>query len=292
MALSGRLRKPPPPTPKTYLYASDSKVNMLIEKLDHSLRDRFGLKAIKVGTPGVATAEIGVTRRDPSRYSRAERLCAALETTKGFGDLRDENAEYFRGQALAAWGFWNRYDEGYADVVFFTCLLDGCTVVGLGGSAYHTEERAEERLQQRSNSGLQMLMDFLKEQSENPKRRTTRGWGPPGAWPGETKDADHDNPVVPERVEFFAQRLLDTGEESGVRTIIGSPIYVARTGQPTRRREMKEYEELRNQFAIRHYNKPRLKSRHGDWQVGKPSSPRLAPLLDPDLFEVTNGDPG
>jgi hypothetical protein len=92
----------------------------------------------------------------------------------------DDSTQFFRGAMLAAWGFWNRYDEGYADVVFFHGFVDQHTFVGIGGSAYHTIERATERMQQRSNTGIQALMEFLRERS---RRAGPYAQGPPGAWP-------------------------------------------------------------------------------------------------------------
>lgn len=267
-----------------YLYVSDDKVDMLIERLDRSLLERFDL-TFKAGVPGFGEAEASPRQPEQSRYERAERLCAALDEAGRIGSVFDEETEFFRGQLLAAWGYWNRYDKGYADVVFFHGFVDEETFVGLGGSAYHTMERASERLQQHSNSGLQTLMDFLKERSE-----AARSEGvpylidPPGAWDGEALEADHDNSVLPEPVEFVAQRLLD-GPRRGIRTIIGSPVYVARTGEPTTRRVIEEYEGLRDRVAIRVHGKRRSERRYGRRELGKPSSPQPAPLREPDLTD-------
>ncbi len=222
---------------------------MLIDGIGPSLLDRFDLK-VTAGIPAL-NAEVNRRQLEPGRFARTERLCAALDAQGRVGSVFDEDSEFFRGQILAAWGFWNREDEGYADVVYFSGFIDDNTFVGLGGSAYHTLERAGDRIQQYSNSGLQALMAFLKERSEAPGSQGSYQRNPPGAWYSEAWDADHDNSVVPEPVEFVAQRLLDhTRTRSGLRTIIGSPIYVARTGQPTTRRTLKEYEAIRNRHAI------------------------------------------
>lgn len=67
MSLLGRLRTAPRPTPKTYLYASDSKVDSLVESLPRSVLDRFDIKTLTVGQPGIATAEFGVRHRERLR---------------------------------------------------------------------------------------------------------------------------------------------------------------------------------------------------------------------------------
>jgi hypothetical protein len=262
---------------------SDAKVEMLIDGIGPSLLDRFDLK-VAFGIPGL-NAEAGRRQLESGRFARAERLCAALDAEERVGSIFDEDSEFFRGQILAAWGFWNRHNRGYADVVFFSGWVDENTFVGLGGSAYHTLERAGDRMQQYSNSGIQALMAFLKERSEAAGSQRSYQYGPPGAWDAESWDADHDNPAVPEPIEFVAQRLLD-GPRHGVRTIIGSPIYVARTGQPITRRTLKEYEAIRNQHAVQNYRKPRLKHRHGRWEIGKPSDPQSAPLLEGDVTQI------
>lgn len=270
------------PTSKTYLYVSDEKVEMHIDDLGPSLRERFDLK-VKAGVPGL-NAEVGRRQPDLGRFARAQRLCAALDAQDRVGSVFDEDTEFFRGRLLAAWGFWNRFDKGYADVVFFSGFVDENTFVGLGGSAYHTMERAGDRMQQRSNSGLQTLLAFLKERSEAAGSQPSYRHDPPSFWDTEAWEADHDNPTVPEPVEFVALRLLDQTTR-GVRSIIGVPIYVARTGEPTTRRTLKEYEALRNRHALQHQGKPRLKRRYGEWQIGKPSWPQPAPLIDADPTE-------
>lgn len=254
---------------------------MLVDGLSPSLLDRFDLK-VRVGIP-VLNAEVGRRQLEPGRFARAERLCAALDAQGRVGSICDEDSEFFRGQILAAWGFWNRQDEGYADVVYFSGFIDDNTFVGLGGSAYHTLERAGDRIQQYSNSGLQALMAFLKERSEAMGPQGVYQKTPPGAWFSDAWDADHDNSAAPEPVEFVAQRLLDyTWPAFDLRAIIGSPIYVARTGQPTTRRTRREYEAIRDRHAIQHYLKPRLEPRHGRREIGKPSRPRPAPLQEPN----------
>lgn len=85
-------------------------------------------------------------------------------------------------------GLWARNNEGYADVAFFTGFAGEDTLVGLGGSAYHTMERSADRLQKWSNSGIQTLMEFLKERSEA-RADGPYQWNPPGAWFAETGDA-------------------------------------------------------------------------------------------------------
>lgn len=250
---------------------------MLIDNIDPSLLDRFDLK-VRFGIPAL-NAEVGSRQPKVGRFARTERLCAALDAEGRVGSIADEGSEFFRGQILTAWGFWNRQDESYADVVFFSGYIDDNTFVGLGGSAYHTLERADDRMQQYSNSGIQALMAFLKERSEAARSHGSYQYGPPGAWDADSWDADHDNPAVPEPVEFVAQRLLDH-TWSGIRTIIGSPIYVARTGQPITRRTLKEYEAIRNRHAVQHYGKPRLKHRHGRWEIGKLSYPQPMPLFE------------
>jgi hypothetical protein len=255
---------------------------MLIDGIGPSLLDRFDLK-VTAGIPAL-NAEVSRRQLELGRFARAERLCAALDAEGRVGSVFDEDSEFFRGQILAAWGFWNRHNKGYADVVFFSGFVDENTLVGLGGSAYHTMERAGDRIQQYSNSGIQALMAFLRERSEATGSQRSYQYTPPDAWDFESWDADHDNPVVPEPVEFVAQRLLDE-TRYGVRTIIGSPIYVARTGRPTTRRTLKEYEAIRNTHAVEHYGKARLERRNGRREVGKPSWPRPTPSLDASVVQ-------
>lgn len=226
------------------------------------------------------SAEISQRQLDDGRFKRAERLCAALEEEGRIGSL-DDDSEYFRGQMLAEWGFWSRQVKGYADVAFFSGYRDGGDVfVALGGSAYHTMERAGERLQQYSNSGLRGLMHFLKERSETIDLEWPPYSAPSDVWWAEAWDADHDNPTIPEEIEFVAQRLLiETG--SSVRTILGSPIYVARTGKPITNETLKQYEALRDRRSVEWYGKRRKEPRRGKWQTGSLTSPQLAPLDDP-----------
>jgi hypothetical protein len=196
------------------LYVSDAKVDILIDDLTPSLREQFDL-TLKGGVPGVVEAQVGLRQVQAGRFARAKRLSDALAKDHRLGAI-DEDKPFFRGRMLAAWGFWNRHDTGYADVVFYHGFADAHTFVGIGGSAYHTMERANERMAQHSNSGIQMLMEFLRERSRDagPYRRD-----PPGAWESEAWEADHDNPAVPEPIEFVAERYLDD-QERGIRTII------------------------------------------------------------------------
>src|SRR3954463_9534347 len=131
MALRSRSSPTSPSTSKAYLYVSDAKVEMHVDGLDPALIDRFDLSN-KAGVPG-------------GGFARAERLCAALDAQHRVGSLLDEDTEFFRGELLAAWGFWNRHDEDYADVAYFSGFVDENTFVGLGGSAYHSMERAGDR---------------------------------------------------------------------------------------------------------------------------------------------------
>jgi uncharacterized protein DUF7019 len=274
VSLLRRKRRSPPGGGRTYLYVSDAKVDMLTDGRGPSLLDHIDPK-VRVGVQGVAEAELGRREIQAGRYARAERVCAALAKAGRLGTI-DENTPFFRVQMLAAWGFWNRYDEGYADVMFFHGFVNEHTFVGVGGSAYHSMERASDRMQQHSNSGIQTLMDFLRERSRHAGPYVRQ---PPGAWPSEAWEADHDNPAVPESLEFVAERYLDDTER-GIRTIIGSPIYVARTGQPVTRSSLREYERLRNEYAVRVLGKPRGQA------LGKPSWPRPAPLEEPRPTEA------
>lgn len=131
-----RRRFKPTSTPKRYLYVSDAKVEMYTEGLSPSLLERFDLK-LTGGVPEFLGAEVSPRHRYLGRFERAERLCAALDAEGRIGSLLDEDSEFFRGQLLAVWGFWNRHAKGYADVVFFSGLVNEDTFVGLGGSAYH-----------------------------------------------------------------------------------------------------------------------------------------------------------
>lgn len=269
------------PRPKTYIYVSDAKVDMLTAGLSKPLRDQFDLK-VQGGVPGVVSVEIGARQNETSRYERAERLCKALATIEGLvGDVNDENADYIRGTLVATWGFYGRVNDGYADVIFFTSFADENTLVGLGGSAYHTMERSEDRLQKWSNSGIRQLMSFLKEQSEagNGERHLTTLTD---AWGAETGDADHDNIVIPEEIEFVAQRLSHQSY-GGYRFILGSPIYVARTGRPLTNQALKVYTGVRDAYSLaRHERHLYTKDTNGVWQLGRPSFPALPPLVDPD----------
>jgi hypothetical protein len=263
-----------------YLYVSDEKVDMLIGQMGRSVVDRFNLKV----TAPFVSAEVNLRPQPQAgRFARAEHLCEALAAEGRVGSILDQGTEFFRGQMLATWGFWNRHNKGYADVVFFSGFVEENTLVGLGGSAYHTIERSGDRMQQRSNSGIQTLMAFLKECSEETGAQSSDKHDPLPVLNAEVWDADHDNPCVPEAIEFVAQRLFDDAD-GDVRTIIGSPIYVARTGQPTTRQMLKDYQTIRDRHAVRLYGKRRLKRRHGHWEIGKPSDPRPIPSPDADLI--------
>lgn len=269
--------------PKTYLYVSDSKVDMLTDGLGESFASRFEVKG-RVGVPGVAGLEAATREQKRGRFARAARLCAELDSRREIGSV-DSEARFFRAQLIMSWGFWNRANGRYADVVFFTGFMSPNTFVGIGGSAYHTMERDGDRLQHFSNSGLQQMMQFLRERSGNIDAAQTR---PPGAWDAEGWDADHDNAMVPERVEFVAERLLDKDDpNSETRTIIGSPIYVARSSRRPTRRESQEYEVLRHEAMVRLYGRPRQEPYHpgSRWQIGKHSDPILPPARDPSSQE-------
>lgn len=280
--------------PKSYLYVSDAKVDMLIEGLPARLRSKFDLKvtvdpSALLGTPGAVVVE-GTPRHQPEgRFARAERLCFALEEQGRVGSPLDMDTELIRGEMMMTWGFWNQRHGGFADVVGFGGFADERACVFLGGSAYHTMERSAERLQQYSNSGLQQLARFFMERHGAQAEGRT---GLPGAWYSEAWDADHDNPMVPERLEFVAQRLMDDADNSwGVRTILGSPIYVARSAQLPTRGEIAQYRHLRNEMLESIYSDDRVKKiRNGErWQVGKPSAPKLQVDWDlsPDLDAET-----
>ena len=264
--------------PKAYLYVSDEKVAVLSSRLPPSLRERFDLR-VGAELPGIGSLEVGTQERDPDRFERAERLCKLLHEAGVIGDVYDDEKPFIRGTMLAAWGFWNRRDEGYADVVFFTAYPDSTTLLGLGGSAYHTMERAQDRLQRFSNSGIQGLMGWIRERSgdSNPGRHA---YGLPGAWYHEIGDMDFDNDTVPEEIEFVAQRLLIEGEDA-FRYILASPIYVARTGRPTTSQMRRRHSALRELYADAHGKGPRKRLFAARRYVGKPSYPHLPPLDDP-----------
>jgi hypothetical protein len=200
--------------------------------------------------------------------------------------------EFFRGQMFASWGFWNRQNHDYADVVFFTGYLESSVFVGLGGSAYNTAERQADRMVDFSNSGIQQLMRFLEERTGLPAGGSNCYWTLPGAWYAEAWEADYNSPLLPEPIEFVAARLADSddpddhGNNDGPRTIIGSPIFVARTG-PTTPRAVREYERLRLPY-LRLTSPPpsRRILRSSPWpRVGMPSYPLLAPPVPPGQTE-------
>jgi hypothetical protein len=74
--------------------------------------------------------------------------------------------------------------------------------------------------------------------------------------------------------------------DGDVQTIIGSLIYVARTGQATTRQTLKDYQAIRDRHAVRLYGTRRLKRRHGQWAIGKPSDPKPTPSPDADLIQT------
>lgn len=288
-----------PRTGRGYLYVSDEKIDAVTEELRPSIRERFGLgfnAKHEIPTPaGTTTFEVEAkpNRVDAGQGARIERLCAALEADDRLDPDPYGHRDYFRGEMIAVWGFWNREDRRYADVVFFTGFIDERVFVGIGGSAYNTSERQSERLQQWSNSGLQQLMRFMEERTAVAGRKGHFRWDTPDAWDAEAWDADHDNPLVPESIEYVANRLRDSADPDeperhrGRRTIIGSPIYVSRTGTTTPK-TIRQYERLRDQHMQSIYKRPRLQpySSGSSWQVGKPSYPILPPPEKPRPQEI------
>lgn len=277
----------PPAPPKRYHYVSDEKVDMCVQDLPRDLVERFDLTSFKLGVPGVVGAEASVRHLPDGRYARVKRLCEALEKNALLGSI-DDGKPFIRGQMLARWGFWNRHDDGYADVVFYHGFLDANTFVGLGGSAYHTRERAEERLQQHSNSGIQLLMMFLEERS---RKAGPYQWTPPGAWPSEAWEADYNNTAIPQSLEFVVGRdsnaYFDDDPDRPIRTFIGSPIYVAETSQPITPALLKEYEALRSEHAMRTLGRPG-QTKPVPRPIGRPVRPQRPPLEQPKAAREQN----
>jgi hypothetical protein len=267
---------------------------MLLDELGPEFRELVDLK-LKAAAPPVEgapelSAEVGLHAPQRGRYARAERVCAALETKGLVGTLDDASSDDFRGEALAAWGFFNRANRAYADVVFFTGRSGERTLFGLGGSAYHTMEREAPRLQQYSNSGIRQLMGFLKEQSELRRAQDETQWIAPAAWDGEAFQADYDNVFVPEHVEFVAERLLDSKDDPahqtyGLRVIIGTPIYVARSGRATSRRELSDYNAARDMRELEGYQQYRFGPRGSRWGPAEPGAAIMPPVEDPARAE-------
>lgn len=225
---------------------SKAKVDHLGGQSPETLRDKVDVK-VGVDLMGLGNAEIGSRTREPTLFQRAEDLCEALRKAGKVGDFSEDDKPYVQGTMFATWGFWSRQISGHADVVLFTALVSANTIVGLGGSAFHTLERPEERLQRWSNSGHAVLLEFLNWQSQYIGDDQSKMTSP---WYHEMLETDSDKAAPREAIEFVAQRLdVHDGEEHlGFRALLGSPIYVARTGQPTTSRMNRNYEALRDLF--------------------------------------------
>ena len=71
----------------------------------------------------------------------------------------------------------------------------------------------------------------------------------PGAWEYEIGETDLNSDAVPEEVEFVAQRLL-VKRQGTFRWILGSPIYVARTGRPATNEMLEQHDGMRELYSV------------------------------------------
>ncbi|GGM16077.1 DUF7019 family protein [Nakamurella endophytica] len=240
---------------RNFLYISEEKIEnlhaQLIAQRRPSLRDRLA------PTVGVNTGvfSLGVTARqiDLNLYHKLERVCHELQVDGKIHDISIEPAEgYIRGTCIVAWGFWPRRLHNYAEVAFFIGYPDSRTILGLGGSAYHTTERQGDRGSKFANSSQGALMTFLKERSE-PHGDSASNGAP--AWSVDIGEADFFNQDLTRlaEIEFVAKVLeYEPSDYTGYRCILASPIYIAETERPVSPLMKMSFNHQRASYARAH----------------------------------------
>ena len=211
---SGRLR--------SYVYVSDTKVDMLYEQLDEASRRHF-THDLKLDAKVVSYGIQASPSPDATRAGRLSAVWAELEESHAVGTL-DEPKLYFRGRMLMKTGRHPLSTEAQ-DAVFFMGERDDETLIFLGGTAHHLIGSVGKPTW--SNSGIIGLLRALADASRG---RDVNLDMYASAWPSEARGVWRAHTSTPSQpVEFVALKLAESRGQDPKRhnVILGSPLYVA-----------------------------------------------------------------
>jgi hypothetical protein len=245
-----------------FLYISDTKLDMLFEQIEPTLRRRISAEAkidLKLASLTLRQAE----HPQATRMAKLRLVERYIDTHHHVGTSLAPGHDYFRGSLPMQWGW---LDHGYdpdsptagRDTVFFRGE-DDLHLVILAGSRRHVlgEQPAEENTALFAHSATPNIMAVIAEHiSGNPalgqRWRFLRGLDP-RAGGSEDVDAAHDPPEIglreaarvrlrgpAQHLEFLAIPILqgpiafDRGNEGHSRysgpAVLGTPLYVAVAG--------------------------------------------------------------
>lgn len=209
---------------QTFVYVSDSKVDMLYEQLDDAAR-RQVTHDLKLDAKFLTYGINASPSPEATRAGRLAAVCAALDDSGAVGTI-DEPKLYFRGRINMKTGRQTVLAEE-RDAVFFMGERADHSLIFLGGTAHHLIGSVGSPTW--SQSGITGLLRALAAASHD--RQQVDLDQSASSWPHEARDIWRGHRFTPAQpIEFLALRLAQSIGGSTPElddAILGAPIYVA-----------------------------------------------------------------
>jgi len=214
-----------------YLYVSDSKLDMLFDQIDLSVRKRINAE-VKVDLRVASLTLRGADNPNPTRAAKLQIVERFIDTHCNVGTVEEPGLEYFRGQMDMQWG---RIDP---DAVWFQGNdYEHLQCVGLGGSGHHVLGAKPPEVYT-SQSDLPAIMEILYDQysfhsATALQEHVVAGdlpwhWDMFVDWKGDEAFLGFPQ----QRLEFlalpFKEIIAGMPDRHSVHVVIGTPLYVAR----------------------------------------------------------------
>jgi hypothetical protein len=219
-----------------YLYASDTKVDMLLQQIDPAFT-RKRTSEVSVGLKVVGAKRGTEVTEGTDRIARLERVVRHFDEVGDVGTV-DEPGQFFRGLMDMRWGPFTT--GAGSSLVYFGGRTER-TVVGLGGSSRHVlgspvpAPDGDNAVLARSL--MPSLLVGLAEHPEIGELFEDAGQAPLDADLVPLRAVQRATALLrgpAQKVEFLAKRLLhgpspssESGSRDGMTVLLGSPLYVA-----------------------------------------------------------------
>jgi hypothetical protein len=235
---------------KSYVYISDSKVDMLYPQIPQNFLSKIAAE-LKINL-GVLNLTVGHQRAEKNRQDKLNLIIRYLKEEGAVGTV-DSPKKYFEGVLPMR---WRPFGEG--NLVYFGGSTESCvprTVLGLGGSMHHLigELRGESMVHSGSlaRSIIAILAKLAEDEDPEWARKIRQSrWQRPLTREEEESlilsavSSSTSNLSGPtENLEFVAKRLVDVSgrlrrgygetpfdiiyDPSTTHAVLGTPIYVA-----------------------------------------------------------------
>ena len=216
---------------KYYIYASDSKVDMLFAQIPKELLSELAGE-LKVNL-GVVSVSLKQDSPEETRYSKLAIVRQYIEKHAEVGTI-DDPKDYFAATVIAKWGPLS--GEGVSSEIVYFGGVTSHTVFGLGGSLSHVVGARSEGKTQLYSTAPYLLLALSQADpkvAEDVAKDVGLRRGPASQdFVMHAVRLATERLTGPEqRLEFLAKRLVEASSDdprSAMRTtLLGSPIYVA-----------------------------------------------------------------